>query len=104
MPLAVCAECDEDIQIPGRPRLGQKVSCPHCGAQLEVVDLEPLELDWVFDDEDEDDEFEDSDDSFDDDDDEEDDLELEEGEEVDLFLEIDHEEIVEPLDQEELAE
>jgi hypothetical protein len=26
----------------------QRVSCGYCGAQLVVISLEPLELDWAF--------------------------------------------------------
>jgi hypothetical protein len=47
--------------------MGQQVTCTACDTVLEVVWLDPLELDWVYDDEDEeyfdegDYEFEDSD-------------------------------------------
>jgi lysine biosynthesis protein LysW len=57
-----CSECDEEIEIPGRARLGQKIICSHCGAQLEVVATDPLEVEiaqeddelWAEDDLDED--------------------------------------------------
>ena len=68
-----CSVCDEEIEIAGRPRLGQKITCGHCGAQLEVVATEPLELDVAQED---DDSWED-DDLDDDDFDDEDELELE---------------------------
>ncbi|HMN27931.1 MAG TPA: hypothetical protein PKE45_07225 [Caldilineaceae bacterium] len=55
MATATCIECDEEIAISGRPRLGMKVVCAHCGAQLEVVNLAPLEVDWAYEDDDEDD-------------------------------------------------
>jgi lysine biosynthesis protein LysW len=54
MATATCIECDEEIAISGRPRLGMKVVCSHCGARLEIVNLAPVEVDWAFDDEDED--------------------------------------------------
>ncbi len=47
MAIAICPSCGEDIKLSGRPTLGQRVRCPHCDADLEVIDLEPLELDWV---------------------------------------------------------
>jgi lysine biosynthesis protein LysW len=31
------------------PRLGQKVICPHCDVELEVISVDPLELDWAYD-------------------------------------------------------
>jgi alpha-aminoadipate carrier protein LysW len=61
-----CPSCGEDVVIPGRPELGQRVVCPSCDSELEVIELEPLELDWPFD------EDEDWDDDWDDDWDEED--------------------------------
>lgn len=86
MPLATCVECDEAIEINGRPKLGMRLLCTHCGAKLEVVNLAPVEVDWAYEDEEEDDwddeesfggetddEFADDDDDlddFDDDDDE----------------------------------
>jgi alpha-aminoadipate/glutamate carrier protein LysW len=74
MPLGVCPECDEDIRIPGKPRLGQRVSCQHCGAQLELVELDPLELDWVYEDDDEDEDDDLFASAVDDEEDEEEDL------------------------------
>ncbi len=44
MAITPCSECDEDIEIPGRARLGQKIICIHCGAALEVVATDPLEV------------------------------------------------------------
>jgi lysine biosynthesis protein LysW len=59
MAMGICLGCDEDIRFPGRPRLGQMVTCHRCGAHLQVIDVNPLELDWMFDEEDlEDDELE----------------------------------------------
>jgi lysine biosynthesis protein LysW len=47
-----CSECDEEIEVAGRVRLGQKVACNHCGAALEVVVIEPLELEIAQEEED----------------------------------------------------
>ncbi len=71
MAMATCAECDEEIEVSDRARVGQRVVCANCGARLEVVSTNPLELDPGYDDEeewDDDDDFEDLDDEeFDDD-------------------------------------
>ncbi len=48
MPTTICPGCDYEFSI-SRPRLGQKVRCPGCDAQLEVVYLDPLEVDWIED-------------------------------------------------------
>lgn len=71
MAVATCAECDEEIEVSDRARVGQRVVCPNCGARLEVVSSNPLELDPAYDEEeedwDDDDDFDDLDDEFDDD-------------------------------------
>lgn len=56
--MATCPECDSMIDIEeDRVEEGQSIECPECGAELEVVSTEPIELDIVSrgeDDEDED--------------------------------------------------
>jgi lysine biosynthesis protein LysW len=87
-----CSECDEEIEIAGRPRLGQKVMCNHCGAQLEVIATDPLEVEIAQEEDDDlwdDDELEDEDELEDDDDldafEDLDDLEIEDDFEDDDF-------------------
>lgn len=88
MAVATCAECDEEIEVSDRARVGQRVMCPNCGARLEVVSSNPLELDPAYDEEedwDDDDDFDDLDKELDDDweDDEFDDLDDEELDDLD---------------------
>lgn len=89
MAVATCAECDEEIEVSDRARVGQRVVCPNCGARLEVVSSNPLELDPAYDEEedwdDDDDDFDDLDEELDDnwDDDEFDDLDDEELDDLD---------------------
>ncbi len=40
---ANCPECDAEITLQS-PMKGEIVTCPDCGAELEVVALEPLTL------------------------------------------------------------
>ena len=61
--LAVCPSCDEEVELKGRVRIGQRVTCPWCGAELEVFDVNPVELTWV-----DDEDWEEDDEDFDDDD------------------------------------
>jgi lysine biosynthesis protein LysW len=75
MSVALCPDCEEGINFGSRVRIGQRVTCPHCGADLEVIELTPLELDWVYEDadweeEEDDDDDDDSEDDWDDDEDE----------------------------------
>jgi lysine biosynthesis protein LysW len=80
-----CSECDEEIDVTGRTKLGQKIICSHCGAQLEVVSTEPLEVEIAQEEED--------DDLWEDDDLDEEELDddLEEDEESDDFDDLEDE-------------
>jgi lysine biosynthesis protein LysW len=69
MATALCPDCGQKIIIGPKPRRGQRVSCPHCDVDLEIVSTSPLELDWPEFDADDDFEVDDwDDDEFDDDD------------------------------------
>jgi alpha-aminoadipate carrier protein LysW len=63
-----CPECDSKISLGRDPQEGQKVTCSSCGAYLEVVGLSPIDLDWAFDENEDDDwdEEEEDDDDWDD--------------------------------------
>jgi lysine biosynthesis protein LysW len=75
MAKAICPECDVAFELIA-PGLGQLLNCPACDQLLEVIGLNPLELDWAeteddfdFDlDDDEDFELDDEDLELDDDD------------------------------------
>jgi len=43
-----CPLCKSNIIIRHTPWKGQSIRCPSCEAILEVVFLNPLELDWPF--------------------------------------------------------
>ena len=55
-----CPSCGFKIFVGFNPRLGQHFKCQSCSSELEVVSLDPVELDWPYD-EDEFDEDEDLD-------------------------------------------
>jgi len=62
MPTAVCPECDEEVYVDADSEQGDVVSCDECGVDLEIVGLDPIELDLYvggddFDDDEEDDGF-----------------------------------------------
>lgn len=56
MPRGTCPECDADVQVDEDTDKGDVVECDDCGTQLEVVGLDPIELDIAV--EDEEDEWE----------------------------------------------
>jgi len=45
--MAVCPECEAAIDVEDDFEEGQTLDCPECGAELEVVNTNPLELDVV---------------------------------------------------------
>ena len=61
MPTGTCPECDADVHVDLDVDKGEIVDCDECGVTLEVVGLDPVELDLVqdedLDDDEDDDEF-----------------------------------------------
>ncbi|HEX8071681.1 MAG TPA: hypothetical protein VF546_17150 [Pyrinomonadaceae bacterium] len=57
MPTGTCPECEADVHVDTDADKGDMVSCEECGTDLEIVGLDPVELDIV----EEDDDFEDED-------------------------------------------
>mgnify|MGYP000882803442 CR=1 FL=1 len=47
---ALCVECDAELNLSQRARIGQRIVCPNCGVQLEVISTRPLEVDVAIDD------------------------------------------------------
>ena len=45
--MAVCPGCDAQIEVENDVEEGQTIDCPECGAELEVVNTNPVELDLV---------------------------------------------------------
>lgn len=43
-----CPDCDARIQISPEVEVGTILECPTCGVALEVISLEPLELDLAL--------------------------------------------------------
>jgi len=48
--LAPCPGCGHPINLGSRSKEGQRLACPNCRDYLEIINVEPLELDWAFDD------------------------------------------------------
>ena len=45
MPTSVCPECDEEVYVDADSEQGDVISCDECGTNLEIVGLDPIELD-----------------------------------------------------------
>lgn len=53
--MACCPECEATIDVEDDDiEEGQRLDCPECGAELEVVNTNPLELDVIATEEEED--------------------------------------------------
>ena len=48
---ARCPACQTTIRFEANPELGSFIICEECEAELEVVQLRPLKLSWVDEDE-----------------------------------------------------
>ena len=46
MAVAYCLNCGGRIYLGHRPWVGQAAFCGRCGADLEVTQINPLDLDW----------------------------------------------------------
>lgn len=42
--MAVCPECEAVLDVEDDVDEGQRLDCPECGAELEVVSTNPLEI------------------------------------------------------------
>jgi lysine biosynthesis protein LysW len=47
MAFAYCPDCAGRIYLSRKPQLGQPAVCDYCDADLEVVGLNPPQLDWT---------------------------------------------------------
>ena len=54
MPTGTCPECDADVHVDTDADKGHIISCDECGTDLELVGLDPVELDIVEEDYEED--------------------------------------------------
>ncbi|MBX3047034.1 MAG: hypothetical protein KF698_08575 [Anaerolineales bacterium] len=49
---AVCPSCGVQVSVKGTPKIGMSVTCMACDTELDIVWLDPLELDWPIEDDD----------------------------------------------------
>ncbi len=46
MAAAECPSCGAMLEVGRKPKIGQTVRCFDCDTRLEIVWLDPVELDW----------------------------------------------------------
>ncbi len=44
---AICPDCESRITLPAGSELWMRVTCPECGALLEIANDDPWELDYA---------------------------------------------------------
>ena len=59
MPTGTCPECEADVHVDTDADKGETVECEECATHLEIVGLDPVELDIVEDEDYDEDEDED---------------------------------------------
>lgn len=47
MPTANCPECESDVFVEADSEQGNTITCDECHSKLEIVGLDPIELDVV---------------------------------------------------------
>ena len=47
MKKVLCKDCDEPIDLKDDVQAGEVVECQNCGAEMEVVNIEPLEVSLI---------------------------------------------------------
>ena len=50
MSVTICPECEAKINFDSPVEVGERVFCPECDIELEVISAKPLTLDYAFDD------------------------------------------------------
>ena len=48
MSQAACPNCDQVLTFAQTPRMGKKTVCMYCGEDLEIVELNPIILDFDY--------------------------------------------------------
>lgn len=67
MAMVLCLDCDRKIELNLNHKPGDQVECPSCGSEFEIVSMDPPEIEWLYDDYD-DEEWDDEDEDWEDDD------------------------------------
>ena len=43
-----CLSCDGLIHVGGNPKIGGLVTCDSCDESFEIIDINPLMVDWIM--------------------------------------------------------
>ena len=62
-----CPNCGSNVPLPEEKNIGDYVFCPECNTELEIINLNPIELDWPLDAHDDDEVYDDFEEEIEDD-------------------------------------
>lgn len=48
----VCLNCEGEIEIGRNPKVGQYVDCDNCDMEFRIVSINPIEIEWPYEDDD----------------------------------------------------
>lgn len=43
----ICKDCDEPVELKKEIEVGEIVECQNCGAEMEIISIEPLEISLI---------------------------------------------------------
>ena len=46
MQAVYCLDCARSIRVSDVAQIGDPVFCPHCASEFEVIDLDPIDIEW----------------------------------------------------------
>jgi hypothetical protein len=49
VPIGTCPSCGLSIRLSGRVVIRRELTCPACNDELQVIEVNPVELDWLYD-------------------------------------------------------
>ena len=47
MQAVYCLDCARSINVSDVAQIGDPVFCPHCASEFEVIDLDPIDIEWA---------------------------------------------------------
>ena len=46
--MGTCPDCEENFELDDNAEIGSIIECPSCKARLEILDLQPVVLDYAI--------------------------------------------------------
>ena len=47
----ICLDCEEKLDVPEKTQIGEYITCLFCEAQMRIISVNPIRVDWGVDDE-----------------------------------------------------